>query len=60
MNLSKRNFMKLLAIPSFIYLSQASILNQLNIIKKTPSLSFLDDDYLIVNGWIMLRTDLKG
>ena len=48
---SKRWFLKLTALVSVLLVSNA--------IKKASSSIFIDDDIVIVNGWILLKSDFK-
>ena len=51
-NESKRWFLKLTALFSIMPI------NTITVSKTNPSI-FIDDDIVIVNGWVLLRSDLS-
>ena len=51
-NYSKRWFLKLSALFSVMLVSNVAI-------KKTNASLFIDDDIVVLNGWVMLRSDLN-
>lgn len=53
MNLNRRTYLKLFALSTFI--------GSFSIAKKLyDTNSILDDEYVVANGWVMLKKDLKG
>ncbi|MDX1914803.1 MAG: hypothetical protein SFU55_04395 [Methylophilus sp.] len=58
MSVSKRTFLKLLAVSGIFYLGQLATFKTKN--HQSLDHKSLDDDYLIVNGWVMLKSDITG
>jgi len=50
---SKRLFLKALAIPCILYLSK------LDFFKNSNTL-IIDDEYVVLNGWVMLKSDVEA
>jgi len=49
-NVGKREFLKLLAIPPLFLMGKFTIFKQSNAI-------FIDNDIVIINGWVLLKSD---
>ncbi len=58
MSVSKRALLKTLAVASAFYLSQLTIFKTKS--QKPLNHKSLEGDYIIVNGWVMLKSDITG
>jgi len=52
-NFSRRGFLRLLMLQSILLLAIKSLQ------KKSPSLIEFEDEYIVINGWVLLKSDIK-